>query len=60
MADLFPPTKDEIVAELRREIALRERVFPDWVAKGRLRQDVADRRIALMKAALALVEEGGV
>lgn len=51
------PTLDEIAAELRREIKMRERVFAGWVQQGRLRQDQMDHRIACMAAALALVEE---
>lgn len=33
-----------------REIALRERVYPRWVAEGKMKQDKADHEIAVMKA----------
>jgi hypothetical protein len=49
------PTKD-IIAELRREVAVRRRVFPDWVHTGRLKQADADRHIELMEAAIELIE----
>jgi hypothetical protein len=37
------------VDELQREIKMRNRVFPRWVADGRMRQDEADRRIAILQ-----------
>lgn len=49
-------TTKSIVAELRREVAMRRRVFPDWVATGRLKQAEADLRIALMEAAIERLE----
>jgi hypothetical protein len=47
----------EIIAELRREAAMRRRVFPDWVRSGRLKQADADRRIELMEAAISFIED---
>lgn len=41
------------IAELERELDVRRRVFPDWVAKGRLDQATADARIASMQDGLA-------
>ena len=35
---------------VRREIAMRERVYPSWVAKGRMTQQKADHELAAMKA----------
>lgn len=46
------PTLDEQIAELKRELALRERAFPRFVASGRMKQAEADRSMARMKAAL--------
>lgn len=37
---------------VQREIVMRERVYPKWVAAGRLRQADADREIAAMRAVL--------
>lgn len=38
------------LAEVRRELALRRRVYPDRVATRRMRQEEADRLIAVMEA----------
>lgn len=40
----------EMVAEARRELALRRQVYPRLVASGRLKADEATRRISLMEA----------
>jgi hypothetical protein len=50
VSDFFPPTRDEIVHEIARELAKRREVFPRWVADGKLKQDEADRRINRMQA----------
>lgn len=41
---------------VKREIAMRERLYPQWVANGRLIQSKADTEIAAMKAVLATLE----
>lgn len=46
----------EAVDKLRcieREIAMRKAVYPKWVASGRMKQDKADREIAVMEAVAA-------
>jgi len=55
----MPPsfTTHEIATELRRELGLRERLYPGWVAKGTLAPGAARRQIELMKAAIAKIEE---
>lgn len=50
------PTDDETLIELRRELHQRERVFPRWVADGRLTQADADKRFARLKRAIEIVE----
>jgi hypothetical protein len=40
------------VACIRREIKMRERVYPRWVKMDRMSQDVADRELAAMRAVL--------
>jgi hypothetical protein len=56
MPDLFAPTLAEQAAEVRREVALRERVYPLWVRKGDLSQHRADKQLAAMRAALKTLE----
>ncbi|HUC70346.1 MAG TPA: hypothetical protein VMS01_04060 [Stellaceae bacterium] len=41
------------IACVKREIALRERVYPKWVAGGRMKQEAADRELTTMRAVLA-------
>jgi hypothetical protein len=46
----------EAVDKLRcieREIAMRKAVYPKWVASGRMKQDKADREIAVMESIAA-------
>lgn len=38
---------------LEREIKMRRRVYPRWVADGRMTQAKADEEIAVMEAILA-------
>lgn len=40
-------SKAEKLAEIAREIALRRSVYPNLVASGRLKQERADRQIAI-------------
>jgi hypothetical protein len=44
------------IAELRRELAMRGRVYPRFVQTGRMTQDEADKYAATMRAALATLE----
>lgn len=37
---------------VRREIAMRARVYPKWVNAGRMKADAAEREIAAMHAVL--------
>ena len=53
MSDLFPATLAEMAREAEREVALRRRVYPRWVAEGRMKQHHAERQIALMEAIAA-------
>lgn len=43
---------DKLVA-IKREIKMRERVYPRWVADGRMKADNAMREIEIMKAIAA-------
>jgi hypothetical protein len=40
----------------RRELAMRERVYPRWVQDGRMKQDAADREMAAMAAIVKTLE----
>lgn len=50
MTGLFPISLDEMIAAADREIAMRQRVYPRWVAEGRMKQAKADHEIAAMRA----------
>lgn len=41
---------------VRREISMRERVYPRWIEQGKLKQEVADRELAHMRAVLDTLE----
>lgn len=44
-------TIKEALAEVRRELSLRDRVYPAWVAKGTLKEGVARVQVQRMEAA---------
>jgi hypothetical protein len=46
----------EQITEVKREMALRRRVYPNWIAAGRLTHPDADRQLGRMAAALATLE----
>jgi len=48
---------DDMIACVRREIALRKRVYPKWVDQERMNQEKADREIECMEAVLLEIEE---
>lgn len=50
-----PVNHDDMLRELEREIEVRQRVYPRWVASGKLEAGVADRRIAVLEATRDLV-----
>jgi hypothetical protein len=52
---MFTATLAEQVACVRREIALRERVYPNWVAAGRMKQTEATCQLETMRAVLETV-----
>lgn len=43
-------------AAAKREITMRRRVYPRWVASGRMTADAAGREIAAMEAILLTLE----
>lgn len=52
MTDLFPPNLDGQIAEIERELLMRIRVYPRFVATGKPTQAKADRQIEIMRAVL--------
>jgi hypothetical protein len=48
-APAFTFTLTALAREAEREVLMREQVFPNRVAAGRMRQADADRRIAMMR-----------
>lgn len=37
------------LAELRRELRLRERLYPQWIEAGRMTRPVADRQTGIIR-----------
>lgn len=50
-------TVEQIIAEMRREIAVRFEVYPRLVASGRLPQKTADARIAKLEEGVRLLQQ---
>lgn len=53
MADLFagqPPSLQDMLGCARRELGMRRKVYPRWVAKGTMTRGAAEREIAVMEA----------
>ena len=46
-------TNKEIIAEAERELKMRERVFPGWVAAQRMTQQESEYQLQGIKAILA-------
>lgn len=44
------------IDEVRRELAMRQRVFPGLIAKGKMRQGEADLHMQRMQAVLETLE----
>lgn len=49
-------TTEEQIACVKREIAMRERVYPRWVMNKRMTQPTADKEIATMRDILGRLE----
>jgi len=63
MSDLFPDlppvpvNKVMMLKELRREIGMREHVYPRQVAARKMTEGSAQERIRILKAVVAFIEE---
>lgn len=51
---------EEQIACLKREIGMRERLYPRWVSMQKMSQAKADTELGAMKAALATLERVSV
>lgn len=47
------------IACVKREIRMREKVYPRWVARGTMDQPHADKELACMRAVLGTLESLG-
>lgn len=45
-------TTEDKIRELKRELAMRARVYPHFVTSGALKQKTADRQIEVLQAIL--------
>ncbi len=52
-ADLF----EQVMAELQRERAVRRRLYPDWVRRGQISEDIANHRLEMLELAIAQLEQ---
>lgn len=50
MPQFFPPTLQDMVREVEREVALRIRVYRRRVDEGKMTQEKADRGIEVMSS----------
>jgi len=50
VSDLFEPSLQEMIVDAEREVRMRINVYPKLVINGRMKQDDADRKIAIMRA----------
>ena len=51
------PTTDDMLKEARRELAMRERVYPRWVSAGTMSQKAADWQTHCQRAIVKVLEE---
>jgi hypothetical protein len=51
-----PTTIPQQIAELRRELATRQRVYPDWVRGNKLSQATADHRTQAISDTIRTLE----
>ena len=54
--DELPFTLHDQIQCIRREIAMRERVYPRRIAEDRMRQYVADQELGCMRAVMKTLE----
>jgi hypothetical protein len=47
----------QLVACVERELGMRRRVYPGWIARGRMSEENATREISTMTAVLTVLEQ---
>ncbi len=53
MTDIHRPIDlNHKISELKRELRMREHLYPRWVASAKLKKEDADRRIAVLRTIL--------
>lgn len=57
MPDLLGITHDEMLAELRRELRQRAKVYPRLVQEGKLSATRAEKQIEALESVLKFMEE---
>lgn len=50
-------TIKEEIAELKRELHTRQRVYPEWKVLGKITQKDAEHRIACLESSIKRLEE---
>ncbi len=50
-------TTDEQIAEVKREIAMRNKVYPKWIEAGSMKKSKAGFQILVMEAVLISLQE---
>jgi hypothetical protein len=57
MPDLLPVTLADMIAEVQRELAMRERVYPQWKIGASIgKRNQMDRQCEVMEAVLKYLE----
>lgn len=57
MPDLFPPTIDDEIACVEREIQQRRNVYPRLIAAKKMTREFAEQQIKLMEAVLRRLQD---
>lgn len=50
-------TLDEMRSEIKREIAMRQKVYPNWILNGKISERTAAERILILQAIEILIYE---
>jgi hypothetical protein len=52
MSQLFPITREDKIACIKREIEMRHKVYPRWISSGKMTMEKASREIEVMQQIL--------